>query len=72
MPAALRRISREELLAVVQRLPGLHRDVVVLSLEGLSNGEIGQVLGISEGNVAVRLTRARAALRSTLTREAKP
>jgi RNA polymerase sigma-70 factor (ECF subfamily) len=69
LPVALSRIGREELLSAVQRLPDLQRDVVVLSLEGLSNGEIGEVLGISDGNVAVRLTRARAALRQTLTSE---
>jgi RNA polymerase sigma-70 factor (ECF subfamily) len=70
-PVALRNIGREELLEAVQRLPGLHRDVIVLSLEGLSNGEIADVLGVSDGNVAVRLTRARAALRETLTREGR-
>ena len=72
LPAALGRIGREELLAAVQQLPGLHRDVIVLSLEGLSNSEIAEVLGISQGNVAVRLTRARAALREILTRENEP
>jgi RNA polymerase sigma-70 factor (ECF subfamily) len=71
LPDALSRIGREELLAAVQRLSGLHRDVLVLSLEGLSNTEIAEVLGISDGNVAVRLTRARAALRKTLTRDSE-
>lgn len=64
-------LQRDQLLAAVQQLPGLHRDVIVLSLEGLSNGEIADVLGISGGNVAVRLSRARSALRAvirTLTR----
>jgi RNA polymerase sigma factor (sigma-70 family) len=69
--AGLQSLRREELLAAVQRLPGLQRDVIVLSLEGLSNGEIAEVLGISEGNVAVRLTRGRAALREHLTKERK-
>lgn len=72
MPAALRRIGREELLGAVQQLPGLQRDVIVLSLEGLLNGEIAEVLGVSDNNVAVRLTRARAALRRILTRENEP
>jgi RNA polymerase sigma-70 factor (ECF subfamily) len=71
LPTALSNITREELLVAVQRLPGLQRDVLVLSLEGLTNGEIADVLGISPGNVAVRLTRARGALRNTLTRETK-
>ena len=34
----------------------------MLTLEGLSNAEIGDVVGISENNVAVRMTRARAEL----------
>jgi DNA-directed RNA polymerase specialized sigma24 family protein len=36
--------------------------VLVLVLEGLSYREIGEVLGISENNVAVRVARARVAL----------
>ena len=67
-----RSVTPQELLAAVQRLPGLLRDVIVLSLEGLSNIEIADVLGISSGNVGVRLARARSALRKTLTRERKP
>lgn len=59
-------VGRDELLAAVQRLPGLQRDVIVLNLEGLSNGEVADVLGISAANVAVRLTRARSALRASL------
>ena len=64
-----RPVSQQELLRAVQQLPDLQRDVVVLSLEDLSNSEIAEVLGISSGNVGVRLTRARAALRKILTRE---
>lgn len=62
-----REIGRDELVAAVQRLPDLQRDVIALSLEGLSNGDIAEVMGISEGNVAVRLSRGRAALRAVLT-----
>jgi len=36
--------------------------VIVLVLEGLSYREVGDVLGISENNVAVRVTRARSVL----------
>jgi RNA polymerase sigma factor (sigma-70 family) len=69
--ATLRSIGRAELLAAVERLPGLQRDVIVLSLEGLSNGEIAEVLGISISNAGVRLARARASLRKILTQETK-
>lgn len=57
-------LGRDALLSAVQQLPASHRDVIVLSLEGLSNAEIAEVLGISAGNVAVRLFRARAFLRA--------
>lgn len=60
------RQRRERLQAAVQRLPLGLRQVTVLMLEGLSHREIADVLGISEGNVAVRLTRARAALSRVL------
>jgi RNA polymerase sigma-70 factor (ECF subfamily) len=40
--------------------------VVTLALEGFSHAEIAQALGISEGNVAVRLNRARSALSAVL------
>ena len=43
-----------------------HRQVVTLLLEGLSHREIADVLGVTENNVAVRATRARAALRVLL------
>ena len=52
---------RERLQAAVQELPLALRQVVVLTLEGLSNAEVADIVGISENNVAVRMTRARAA-----------
>ena len=42
------------------------RQVLTLALEGLSQKEIREVLGISENLVAVRLSRARASLRAIL------
>ena len=46
----------------MQSLPIGLRQVVVLTLEGLSHAEVADIVGITENNVAVRLTRARAAL----------
>lgn len=43
----------------IARLPLNLRQVIVLALEGLDNDEISDVLGISVGNVAVRLHRAK-------------
>lgn len=52
----------QRLRNAVQDLPIALRQVVVLTLEGLSNADVADVVGITENNVAVRLTRARAAL----------
>jgi RNA polymerase sigma-70 factor, ECF subfamily len=57
---------REALAAAVRQLPLGLRQVVLLLLEGCSHKEASDVLGISEGNVAVRATRARRALAATL------
>lgn len=54
------------LYAAVRALPLTQREAVALKLEGLSDREIASVLGISENNTAVRLTRARAQLRKLL------
>ena len=58
--------QRERLASAVQSLPVAHKQMIVLMLEGLSHAEIGEVLGITENNVAVRLTRARKALKEAM------
>ena len=58
--------QRDRLRLAIQRLPLAYRQVVMLMLEELSHAEIGEVLGIAEGNVAVRLNRARKALKQAL------
>jgi RNA polymerase sigma-70 factor (ECF subfamily) len=51
----------------IARLPESQRMVLVLSdLQGLSNNEIGQILGISLASVKIRLHRARERLRQEL------
>jgi RNA polymerase sigma-70 factor (ECF subfamily) len=54
------------LLDAVRRLPLIQRQVIVLALEDMEYQEIAAVLGISEGNVGVRLNRARASLRKLM------
>jgi RNA polymerase sigma-70 factor (ECF subfamily) len=63
---AIKRQRQARLLAAVLLLPLGLRQVVVLALEGLAHRDIGEVLGLTENNVAVRLTRARAALAQLL------
>ena len=58
--------QRDRLRAAIQRLPLVYRQVIMLMLEELSHAEIADVLGITETNVAVRLNRARKALKGSL------
>jgi RNA polymerase sigma-70 factor (ECF subfamily) len=52
---------------IVNKLPPNYKTVIVLSdLEGLSNQEIADILGISLDNVKIRLHRARARLKEAL------
>jgi RNA polymerase sigma factor (sigma-70 family) len=58
--------DRERLMEAVRSLPLSSRQTVTLWLEGFSMAEIGDALGISAGNAAVRMARARERLRATL------
>lgn len=58
--------QRDQLRSAIQRLPLVYRQAVMLMLEDLSHAEIAEVLGLSEGNVSVRLNRARKALKAML------
>ena len=51
--------QRARLWAAVEELPLMDRQIVALHFEGLSAVEIEEVTGLSAGNVATRLSRAR-------------
>ncbi|OLC06969.1 MAG: hypothetical protein AUH41_11425 [Gemmatimonadetes bacterium 13_1_40CM_66_11] len=57
---------RDRLLRAIRHLPAAQRQAVMMHLEGLSQREIAELQDTSEGNVGVRLTRARKALRALL------
>lgn len=57
---------RDRLLAAVRTLPDGQRQAVLLVLEGFGQREIAEMLGVTENNVAVRLSRAREGLRQRL------
>lgn len=64
--AAVRSDVGRRLMEEVTSLPPTLRDVAVLMLEDFSTREIADTLGLSEGTVATRATRARASLRERL------
>ena len=56
-PDADRNVLLSRLMTLVQQLRPLDRELVVLYLEGLDSREIGEVIGISPGNVATKISR---------------
>ena len=58
--------QRRRFVQAIRELPVIHREVLVLFLEGMDYGEIAAVVGISESNVGVRLNRARQRLKELL------
>ena len=64
--AASARQRHDRLRRAVLQLPLSQRQVIVLVLEGLTPRETADVLGVAENAVAIRLTRARKALRRLL------
>jgi RNA polymerase sigma factor (sigma-70 family) len=58
--------QRRRFVQAIRALPVIHREVLVLFLEGMDYGKIAAVVGISESNVGVRLNRARHSLKTLL------
>ena len=57
-----RRVALERLLAMIRRLKPLDRQVMSLYLEGEDAAAIAEVIGLSPGNVAVKVHRIKALL----------
>ena len=58
--------QRVRLMSAIHSLSMTHRQMIALMLEDFTYAEMAEVLGISENNVAVRLNRARKALKDAL------
>ncbi len=61
--------NAERLRRAIHGLPLVYRQTIMLALEDMGYGEIAEVLGISEGNVGARLSRARQLLRDALEKQ---
>ena len=59
----------EQFFRHLRTLPLGQREVLALALEGLPHAEIAGIMGITRENVAVRLGRAREALRRSIEKE---
>jgi RNA polymerase sigma-70 factor, ECF subfamily len=59
-----RRLALAKLLALIQKLKPLDRQVILLYLEGMDAAEIGEVSGLSPGNVATKVHRIKSVLAS--------
>jgi RNA polymerase sigma factor (sigma-70 family) len=60
--------EREALVAATQRLPLPQRQVIFMVLEGFTYAEIAETLEIQPNALALRLSRAKAALKSAMER----
>lgn len=58
------------LTRAMARLPDMHRDTLALVLDGMTQTEAGEVLGVSEGTVAWRVSEAKRHLRELREAEA--
>jgi len=56
-PAAHRRETLQRLLALIQQLKLLDRQVMLAYLEGMDAAAIGEITGLSAGNVATKIHR---------------
>lgn len=61
-PAADRSQALNRLLALIQRLKPLDRHVILSYLEGLDAASIGEITGLSPGNVATKIHRIKTML----------
>ncbi len=61
--AADQRINLDRLLMLIQHLKPLDRQVIVLYLEDMDAASIGEITGLSSGNVAMRIHRIKNILR---------
>lgn len=55
------------LLSTIRQLPLIQRQLITLSLDGVKQQDIAEIMGFSENNVAVRVNRAKKSLQQIMT-----
>ena len=65
---AIRRDALQRILTLIHRLKPLDRQVMLSYLEGMDAASIGEITGISAGNVATKVHRIKAILARRLQR----
>ncbi len=59
---AQKQLAMERLFVLIRKLKPLDRQVIVLYLEGMDAGSIGEISGLSPGNVATKIHRIKSVL----------
>lgn len=61
-PDASRQVALDQLMALVQRLKQVDRQVILAWLDGMEAGEIAELTGLSPGNVTTKVHRIKSIL----------
>lgn len=70
--AADRHKAMQQLLALIQRLRPLDRQIILLYLEGMDAASIGEITGISPGNVATKIHRIKSIIADSILERRSP
>lgn len=65
-PTAVKELQLAHFYSAVQKLERIEKALVLLHLENYSHKEIGENLGISEGNARIKLSRAKEKLKTLI------
>ena len=72
-PVFLKEVTRQETFRILHtaigKLPAQSKQIIMLSMEGLSNAEVGEKLGVSVNTVKTLKKNAYAVLRQVLSKE---
>jgi RNA polymerase sigma-70 factor (ECF subfamily) len=56
----------QKLTLAIKQLEGVDKSIILLHLEGISHKQIGEVMGLTENHIAVRIKRAKSKLQTLI------